>query len=111
MLDDIIDDMNSEKIESPLNDNRWDVLAKESFQKSNKRNHLSQDEMRSRIKEQIDLYKDTIQPFVDKVEDNVCKELILKYEDGEMPLWAIDQGFFASVRISFKFKRQDRFMA
>ena len=104
MLDDIIDDMNSEKIESPLNDNRWDVLAKESFQKSNKRNHLSQDEMRSRIKEQIDLYKDTIRPFVDKVEDNVCKELILKYEDGEMPLWAIDQGFLHQLESALNLK-------
>ena len=106
MLDDIIDDMNSEKIESPLNDNGWDVLAKESFRKSNKRNHLSQDEMCSRIKEQIDLYKDTIQPFVDKVEDNVCKELILKYEDGEMPLWAIDQGFLHQLESALNLKNK-----
>ena len=106
MLDDIIDDMNSEKIESPLNDNGWDVLSKESFRKSNKRNHLSQDEMCSRIKEQIDLYKDTIQPFVDKVEDNVCKELILKYEDGEMPLWAIDQGFLHQLESALNLKNK-----
>lgn len=98
--------MNNEKIKSYSSDDRWDVLTRESFQKKDRRNHLSQDEMRSRIKDQINLYKDTIQPFVDKVEDNVFKELILKYEDGEMPLWAIDQGFLHQLKSALNLKNK-----
>ena len=36
--------MNNEKIKSYSSDDRWDVLTRESFQKKDRRNHLSQDE-------------------------------------------------------------------
>ena len=67
---------------------------------------MSQDEMRSRIKEQIGSYKDSLQPFINKVDDNTLKELISKYEDEEMPLWAIDQGLLHHLESALNLKNK-----
>lgn len=95
-------DYNIETDRSP-HDSQWDILTEEVFQK---KNHLTQDQMRLRIKEGIERYKESIQPFVDKVDDDTLKTFIKEYEEDDYPLFAIDQGFLHMLESVLKLKNK-----
>ena len=73
-----VKEFNTKTNQSP-NHSQWDTLTEEVFQKKN--NHLTQNQMRSRIKEGVEGYKESIQPFVDKIDDDSLKTFIKKILD------------------------------
>ena len=96
-------EFSAETDQSP-NHSQWDTLTEEVFQK--KCNHLTQNQMRSRIKEGIEGYKESIQPFVDKIDDDSLKTFIKEYEDDDYPLFAIDQGFLRELESALQLKNK-----
>ena len=83
-------------------EDQWDTLTRESVQNK----HLTQEQMASRIKQGIEHYKESIQPFVDRIEDDTIKTFIKDYEDEDYPLFAIDQGFLHELESALRLKNK-----